>query len=66
MAGVTVANHQRRVLENEGAFLLGVALEARLLSERGGADLSMLDAAVGLVAIDARHRLFDDPVVKGF
>jgi hypothetical protein len=64
MTGVAVANHQRRVLENERPFLLGMALEARLLSELGGADLSMLDAAVRLMAIDTGHRLFNDPVMK--
>lgn len=64
MTGVAVANQQGCVLENERSFLLGVALEAGLLSERGGADLSMLDAAVRLMAIDTRHRLFNDPVME--
>ena len=55
---------QRRVLEDEGALLVGVTLHARCIGAAREAGLLCLEAAVRIVAVGALDHAFEYLVVK--
>ena len=55
----------RGVLEDEGAALIAVAIDAARLVGLDGLDLARQEAAVRIVAIDAGHGAFRQPVLVG-
>ena len=55
-----------RMLENERALFLAMALEANFLARERLADLLGIDAAVRLMAIGALHGVFLHPVMEWF
>jgi len=65
MAGLAVSDPQARMLEHERPFRVGVTANTSRLTVISGPQLSAVEAAVGLMAVNAFHRPFLDPVMEG-
>jgi len=65
VAALAILDFQDRMLKDERPFLFPVAARAGHLTGNLGAELPAVDAAVRLVAVDAAHRIFLNPVVIG-
>ena len=64
MAGNATLGLYRRMLKNEGAGILGVALDANLVLRGGGTQLFIPKRPVGIMAICTIHQPFIHPMVK--
>ena len=65
MAGGATIDLYHRMLENKGAGLFSVALEADGIPRRRSAELARFEAAMRIVAIDALYEAFVDAMVEG-
>lgn len=65
VAGGTTVDFHRSVLENEGAMLLDVALEANCVLRGGGSHLLRGDGAMRVMAVSTLHEAFINAMVEG-